>query len=160
VGVPRDDLDAFVRARGQALLRLGLLLAGTPEGAADLVQEVLARLLAARARVRAQDPEGYVRRTMVNLSVSWWRGRRRERLTDEPPERGYDDEPGDHLLWRAVAALPPRQRAVVALRFGEDRSAIETARLMGTSTGTVKSQTSKALASLRAALGEEAHAWR
>lgn len=159
MGLP-DDLDAFVRAREPALLRLGVLLTGSPERAADLVQEALARLLAARARVRAQDPEGYVRKTMINLSVSAWRRSRRERLVADPPEVAHDDVLGDHELWRAVAALPPRQRTVVALRFGEDRSEAETAALMGTSAGTVKSQTSKALAALRAALGEQESAWR
>ena len=150
-----EVFDAFVRARMPELLRFGHVLTGSADGAADLVQDALERTLAAWPRVRNRDdPEGYVRRTMVNRNVSIWRRRRREHLTDEMPERAYHDPDGvpDPELRAALADLPPRQRTVVVLRYAEDLSEQQVAELLGCSVGTVKSQAHKALAKIRARL--------
>ena len=146
--------DAFVRARLPDLQRFGWILTGCDEAAADLVQDALERTLLHWTRLRTRDnPEGYVRRIMVNRNISVWRHRRRERLTDEIPEAGHEDRHGDSELWRALQELPPRQRAVIALRYYEDLTEVEVAATMGCSVGTVKSQASKALEKLRRRAG-------
>ncbi|MEQ4204796.1 SigE family RNA polymerase sigma factor [Actinopolymorpha sp. B17G11] len=153
-----EAFDAFVRARMPELLRFGHMLTGSPDAAGDLVQDALERTLAAWHRVRNRDdPEGYVRRTMVNRNVSIWRRRRREQLVDDVPDRGHHDDPQlpDPELQRALAALPRKQRAVIVLRFAEDLSERRVAEILGCSVGTVKSQTFKALAKLRARLPEQ-----
>jgi RNA polymerase sigma-70 factor (sigma-E family) len=143
--------DAFVRARLPELNRFGRILTGCNEAAADLVQDALERTLLHWGRIQTRDnPEGYVRRIMVNRNISVWRHRRREHLTDEPPEARHEDRPGDGELWQALKALPPRQRTVIALRYYEDLTEAEVATVMGCSIGTVKSQASKALQKLRA----------
>jgi RNA polymerase sigma-70 factor (sigma-E family) len=158
--VRNDDeeaFDAFVRARMPELLRFGHMLTGSPDAAADLVQDALERTLAAWHRVRNRDdPEGYVRRTMVNRNVSIWRRRRREQLVDDVPDQGHHDDPQlpDPALQQALAALPRKQRAVIVLRFAEDLSERRVAEILGCSVGTVKSQTFKALAKLRTRLPE------
>jgi RNA polymerase sigma-70 factor (sigma-E family) len=154
-----DAFDAFVRGRMSDLLRFGHMLTGNADAAADLVQDALERTLAAWPRVRNRDdPEGYVRRTMVNRNVSVWRRRRREYLTDDVPESGQHVDPPlpDQELQDALDSLPRRQRAVLVLRFAEDLSERQTADMLGCSVGTVKSQTSKALAKLRLRLPEAA----
>ena len=148
-----EVFDAFVRARMPELLRFGHMLTGNPDAAADLVQDALERTLNAWHRVRNRDdPEGYVRRTMVNRNVSIWRRRRREYLVDAVPDDTRYDDPQlpDQELNAALAALPRKQRAVLVLRFAEDLSERQVADMLGCSVGTVKSQTFKALAKLRA----------
>lgn len=147
--------EDFVNARSQALLRYGYVLTGDPHAAGDLVQEALIRLRGAWSRVRDKNNlEGYVRTTMARLHVSIWRRRRRERLTGEVPEHGYTDpgfeRPQDSGLWQALANLPRRQRAVLALRYYEGLTDAEIAAALGISKGTVRSQASRALGKLRA----------
>jgi RNA polymerase sigma factor (sigma-70 family) len=89
---------------------------------------------------------------MVNLEVSWWRSRRREWLGADPPERAIIDSLPNRALRVALWKLPPRQRAVVALRYLEDLTECETAGVLGCSVGTVKSQTAKAITKLRPTL--------
>ncbi|MEV6520345.1 SigE family RNA polymerase sigma factor [Longispora sp. NPDC051575] len=149
-----DGFEEFFRLRSAALLRYGHVLTGSPHDAADLTQEALARLREAWPRLRQrQDPEGYVRVTMARLHVSWWRRRRRERLVRDVPDAGYrDGEPDlgpDRALARALAALPPRQRTVLVLRYYADQSDAEIAETLGVSTITVRSNASRALAKLR-----------
>jgi RNA polymerase sigma-70 factor (sigma-E family) len=156
-GVHQQDseaFDAFVRARLPHLLRLGRALTGSEQAGADLVQDALERTLTRWSRVRSDDPEGYVRRVMVTRNVSAWRRIRRERLTAEVPERGYDDPEVDQEVWAALATLPPRQRAVLALRYLEDLTEAQTAAVLGVSVGTVKSQASRGMDKLRALLGD------
>ncbi|MCG5220296.1 SigE family RNA polymerase sigma factor [Streptosporangium sp. KLBMP 9127] len=149
------DFEEFVRARGNALYRYGFVLTGNAEDAADLVQEALLRLGDTWERVhRKDDPEGYVRTIMARQHISWWRRRRREHLVDAVPDKGYQDKGFDRAsadteLWAEVHALPRKQRAVLVLRYYEDLSDQEIAAILGVSTGTVRSQASRALAKLR-----------
>ena len=115
------------------------------------------RTLLAWPRIRRRDdPEGYVRRVMVNRQVSLWRRSRREHLVSEVPDADIPPvDATDDSLRAALAALPSRQRAVLVLRFGEDLSERQAAEMLGCSVGTVKSQTSKALARLRIMLRTE-----
>lgn len=142
--------DAFVRARLPQLLRFGRVLTGSNEAAADLVQDALERTIMHWSRVESRDdPEGYVRRVMVNRNISIWRRLRRERITDTLPDDGYVDRHRDRELWSALLTLPPRQRAVIALRYYEDKTEAEVAEILGCSVGTVKSQASKGISKLR-----------
>ena len=152
----RLDFESWLVARERALQRTALLLAGDPHSAQDLVQTTLAKLYLAWDRVsRHEHLDAYVRRMLVNEARTAWRRpwRRREVVTDAVPDsdanfREYD---GAHdAVWAFVATLPPRQRAVIVLRYYEDLTEAQTADLLGISVGTVKSQASRALASLRA----------
>jgi RNA polymerase sigma-70 factor (sigma-E family) len=154
----RQIFDEFARARMPELLRFGHALTGSPHAAADLVQDALERTMLAWTRVENQgDPEGYVRRIMINRNISIWRRHRRETLMLDVPEGAgqrwstVSREPvvRDLALWDRIRALPPRQRTVIVLRYYEDMSEAQIAALMGSSVGTVKSQASRALASLR-----------
>ena len=154
----RESFDEFVATRSTRLLRTAYLLTHDRALAEDLVQTSLAKAWFAWARIDGQ-PDAYVRRVMVNTYSSWWRRRwNGEEATAELPERGVGSghRPADDVrvddrtdLWRALARLPRRQRAVVVLRFYEDLSEAETAEIMQCSVGTVKSQASRALAKLR-----------
>jgi RNA polymerase sigma-70 factor (sigma-E family) len=153
----REAFDAFVRARLPELLRFGRALTGSAEAGADLVQDALERTLLAWSRLESRDePEGYVRRIMVNRNISIWRKLGRERTTDpldlvdRSDSTSHHDRHFDDDLWRAIQQLPTKQRAVIALRYYEDLSEAEIARTLGCSVGTVKSQASKALQKLRA----------
>ncbi|MGW6281040.1 SigE family RNA polymerase sigma factor [Kribbella sp. NPDC055071] len=144
------DFDAFVAARSTALLRTAYLLTRDHALAEDLVQTALAKAWFHWSRIQADDPEPYVRRILVTTYASWWRRRwTGEVPTAELPESPTPPREDGFDLWDALGRLPRRQRVVVVLRFYEDLSEAETARVMGTSPGTVKSQTSKALAKLR-----------
>lgn len=147
----------FVSARWAALHRLAHLLTGSAPAAEDLVQTTLMKAYAAWPRIaRTESPDGYVRRMLVNGAISGSRRAwRRELATGDLPETPAP-ETDDHLhradLWPIVRALPPRQRAVVVLRYYEDLSEEEIARVLGCSRGTVKSQASDALRALRRVL--------
>jgi RNA polymerase sigma-70 factor (sigma-E family) len=147
--------DDFVRARLSHLLRFGRALTGDEHRGADLVQDALERALPKWSRIESADPEGYVRRIMVNRNISVWRGIRRERLTDATPETAYDDVTRDDVLLSALRQLPPRQRTVIALRYLADQTEAQTADLMGCSVGTVKSQTHDAMRALRTLLTDQ-----
>jgi len=158
----RTAFDGFVRARHPALLRYGHILTGDPHSAADLVQDALERTGLRWSKVlRQDDPEGYVRRVMVNRHISIWRRLRREHLVAVAPESVATDAPAhvDDAMWLALATLPPRQRAVLVLRYYEDLSEAEIASVLGCATGTVKSQAVKGLATLRAALRDKETSW-
>ena len=105
--------------------------------------------------------ESYVRTTMVTTQTSWWRRRWwGERPVAEVWERSVADADADNpfderdRMWRYLSTLPPRQRAVMVLRYYEDLSEAEIAKVLGCAPGTVKSQASRALATLRARLAE------
>ncbi len=147
------DFRAFVAARQDRLLRTGWLLTGDWASAEDLVQTALARAWPHWGRVlRAGDAEAYVRAVLLNVYRKGWRRRwSGEVPTSALPEHaGVAPEVEDRLgLQRALAELPPGQRAVVVLRYFEQLSVAETAAALGVSDGTVKSQTAKALQHLR-----------
>jgi RNA polymerase sigma-70 factor (sigma-E family) len=153
----------FAASRGPRLRRLAFMLVGDWVEAQDLTQTALTRVFLAWGRVEsADDPDAYARRVLINAARS---GRRRRRvthvLTSRPPDRPVADPnelgPDRERVRRALLGLPPRQRAVIALRFFEDLTEPATAAVLGVSVGTVKSQTAKALATLRRdpALSEE-----
>jgi RNA polymerase sigma-70 factor (sigma-E family) len=156
--VPVEDFEKFVRARWASLARTAYLLAGDRHLAEDLVQEALSRA-AERwpALVRdGRDPEPYVRRVLYSRAVDGWRWRRRrpESLSHAPPEPETAADDMDVAVRRlilrdALGRLTPRQRAVLVLRFYEDRTEVETAELLACSANTIKSQTRHALARLR-----------
>jgi RNA polymerase sigma-70 factor (sigma-E family) len=151
-----EGFREFVAARSPALLRSAWLLTGDEALAQDLVQTALARVWPRWSRLAEPSrAEAYVRRVIVTTYANWWRRRwRAEQPTAEVPDRSRDlDEYATaetrHDLAVALAALTPRQRAVVVLRYFEDLSEAQTADVLGCSVGTVKSQTHKALGKLR-----------
>lgn len=155
----KEDFEEFVRARTPSLLRVAYLLTGDQHLAEDLVQSALARSHQAWGRARVDNPHAYVRRTMYHLQVSWWRRRRftESALSSDEGAVGGDDSTLTTVridLKKALLSLPPKQRAVVVLRFFEDQSEAETAQLLDCAVGTVKSQTAKALAKLRVLVPE------
>lgn len=148
------DFDAYVSAAWPRLLRSAWLLTGDWHQAEDLVQTVLARVHGRWARLRHDAPDAYLRAMLATTYLSWWRRRwRGEVPTEALPERGAGDEPErialQESLRQAMAALPHQQRAVLMLRFHADLTEAETARVLGIGLGTVKSYTSRALATLR-----------
>jgi RNA polymerase sigma-70 factor (sigma-E family) len=149
----RAAFAAFVRAESAASTRFAYLLTGDRHHAEDLVQVALARVAVRWERI--DDPAAYLRRVLYTQAASWWRWRRArppESLTDAPPEGAADRGEDAELrlvLRQALARLTVRQRAVLVLRYYEDRTETETAALLGCAVGTVKSQTRHALARLR-----------
>jgi RNA polymerase sigma-70 factor (sigma-E family) len=147
--------EEFVRRRGRSLLRLAWLLTADREAAQDLGQEALARTVPQWDRVTAGgDPEPYVRTVIRNVWIDSWRRRPFDLVAGDVPDRpssepGVDGVPDAVAAAAALARLAPGQRAVVVLRFYEDLTEVETARLLGCSASTVKSQTRDALARLR-----------
>jgi RNA polymerase sigma-70 factor (sigma-E family) len=151
VAETRTSFEEYVRGRTPALMRIAYLLAGNPHDAEDLVQSALA--LAAVRWHRLDDPEAYLRRVIYTQSVSRWRrlrARPPETLTATLPERSTEIDHDTRLvLAAALRRLTPKQRAVLVLRYYEDRTEVEAALLLGVSSGTVKSQTRHALRRLR-----------
>jgi RNA polymerase sigma-70 factor (sigma-E family) len=152
------DFAAFVLAAQPRLRRTAFLICGDWHHAEDIVQTALAQVYSRWARLSvAGDPGGYVHRAVVNAAIDVRRRPwRRERATDRLPDRV--DAPDDGLTVEVLAALsglPRRQRAVVVLRYVEDLDVEATAALLGISSGTVKSQAAKGLATLRTVLGAD-----
>ncbi len=147
------------------LYRCSYLLAGNHADAEDLAQQTLLQAYRSWPKVsRADHPTAYVRRMLTNLHISQHRPRSRmlELLTDAPPEprhsaSAHPGDPGDRqALWPHISSLPPRQRAVIVLRYYEGLSEREIADTLGCSTGNVKSTAHRALRALRAAIGPDA----
>jgi RNA polymerase sigma-70 factor (sigma-E family) len=155
------EFTAFVLAHEAALLRTAWLLTGDRGHAEDLVQTALARAHRHWARVqRADVPIAYVRRLLLNCHLSWrrrlWHG---EQVLESLPDRPTGDWQDAHALGdelrRALDELSPRARAVLVLRFYEDLSETETARVLGCSTSTVRTHTARGLAAVRQVLHPE-----
>jgi RNA polymerase sigma-70 factor (sigma-E family) len=155
----RPDFAEYVAARRPALLRAARAITGDPDTAEDLLQSALARVCTRWATLR--DPraaDAYVRRTMVTQHAGWFREpwRTRERATGVLPEPQprwapcATPPPGEERqLWPLVHALPPRQRSAVVLRYYEGLSTAEASAVLHCSLGTVKSNTSRGIATLR-----------
>lgn len=146
-----SDCEEFIRARLPRLMKFARALTLDEHAAADLVQDSLEKLIIKWPRLTG-DQDAYVRRIMVNQRVSSWRKVRRERVTDRLPETAVAAFEPDHELFDALRALPQAQRAVIALRYLEDLTEAETARILGCSVGTVKSHSARAMARLRHSL--------
>ncbi len=152
--VRADWEDQFVEyfcVRAQPLRRLAYSLCGDWHTAEDLVQLTFVRLYRRWPRLRDESVDAYARQMVVNAFLTHRRARRRESLMADPPERaatGADPTAGLELR-RALAALAPRQRAAVVLRYLEDLPVAEVAAILGVTEGTVKSQTARAVQSMR-----------
>ena len=153
--------EQFVAARGEALLRFALMLCGDLHRAEDLVQSVLAKAYVRWSRVAAMErPEAYLKAVLVSEHLRWWR----RRSSGEVPVAGpaFADRPVDgdataahasrEAAWQLLRRLPRRQRAVLVLRYYEDLSDAQIGEVLGCAPSTVRSQASRALATLRAAL--------
>jgi RNA polymerase sigma-70 factor (sigma-E family) len=154
VAVDGEEFDAWVCRAAPRLHRTAYLLTGDWALAQDLVQHACAVTWPRFASL--QEPEGYARTVMARTASSGWRRRWRGEVPHgELPEQAAADSWGDvdrrHVLAAALRALPAKQRAVLVLRFYDDLSEADTARALSWPLGTVKSTTSRALASLRGA---------
>ncbi len=158
---PSPDFREFVLGRSSALYRTAVLLTRDPHDAQDLLQDALARAWRSWARIEGQ-PEAYCRTILVRQYISSrrrrWHGEHpSEHLPDRPVHERLGRTPSDPgtavpqstTLADAVGALPPRQRAVIVLRYFHDYTEAQTAEALGIALGTVKSQHAKALATLR-----------
>lgn len=161
--------EELVELRGTALRRLALMLCGDPYLADDLVQNTLAKAYRRWARIDgSRQPEAYVKAMIVNEHLSWWRRRaNRELPVDTGDAPAATDPAGDFAgaqadrdaVWTLLGRLPARQRAVLVLRYYEDMADAQIAQVLGCAESTVRSQATRALATLRAimpTLDEEA----
>ncbi len=154
MGDDDESFETFVDARWGSLVATAFLVTGDRGIAEDCVQEALTRVHRRWHGLRREgNPEAYARRAAVNAALSW---RRRRRIAEVPlvhagevPAQGGHGEALDVDLLTALRALPPRMRAVVVLRYVEDRSEAETADVLGCSVGNVKSAAHGGLARLR-----------
>ncbi|HLU26811.1 MAG TPA: SigE family RNA polymerase sigma factor [Glycomyces sp.] len=147
------EFREYVEARRGTLLRTAFLVCGDWHRAEDAVQTSLVKLYGKWPRTRLETADAYARRIVVNVLIDesrrgWFR---RERSHAAPPDGSVEaGTPEDRLTAvSALAELPPRQRATLVLRFWEDLSVEETARMLRCSPGTVKSQTARGLQTLR-----------
>ena len=148
-----QQFSEFFAARAPGLRRTAYLIVRDWHGAEDVTQLGFARLYVVWPRIRPETLEAYARKVVVNEALGWLRRRRRDHLTDLPPDGPApvsDESPLD--VGQALGLLPAQQRAIVALRFLDDLSVAEVARVLDIAEGTVKSQTSRALGTLRAHL--------
>jgi len=155
--IDRESFTQWARERQQPLLRTATLLTGDHHRAEDLVQDALTKVAIRWRQLQDGHPDAYARQVMVRDNISWWRKHRAEVVTDPGDQpvatsEGLSDR--QMMLAGALAALTPRQRAVVVLRFYDDLTERQTAELMGVAVGTVKSQTHLALRRLREAAPE------
>lgn len=156
------DFDSFVRSHGTPLLRAAYVLTGDHGHAEDLVQLTLLRLARHWPAVRSS-PQAYAHRTLINLSRNRWRDIARRPRVEQlivDIEASAAVESMEVVLNRstltaALRQLPQRQREVSVLRFVFDLSVADTAVTLGLAEGTVKSSTSRALATLRKSLSRQ-----
>jgi RNA polymerase sigma-70 factor (sigma-E family) len=150
-----QEFSEFFSARAVTLRRTAYLIVRDWHAAEDVTQLGMARLYVVWPRVRRETVEAYARKIVVNEALAWLRRHRRDLVVAELPDQAAAtvDEAPFHLD-RALDLLPGQQRAIVALRFLEDLSVAETARVLEIAEGTVKSQTSRALQTLRRRLPE------
>ncbi|TDO58156.1 RNA polymerase sigma-70 factor (sigma-E family) [Kribbella sp. VKM Ac-2571] len=156
------EFDEWVAQRGAALLRFAYLLTRDHARAEEAVQDALIAAYSRWTRIcRGQDPEAYVRRSIVNADISRWRRfLRRETPTADPVQTSSRPDHADaqaeqDAVWTLCATLPAKQRAAVVLRYYEDLPDAEIAEILDCSPATVRSQIHRALASLRTTIGTE-----
>ncbi|SFC76662.1 RNA polymerase sigma-70 factor, sigma-E family [Nocardioides terrae] len=155
----QSEFEVFVRGhRGEMVATAAALTAGDRHLAEDLTQSALVRLYLAWGRARGPHAPAYARRVLVNCFLDH---RRRAWVSRERSMHSVPDAPAVELaddpeLFAALRELPPRMRAAVVLRHVEDRSVEDVADALGCSVGTVKSQTARGLAKLRAQLKDAA----
>ncbi len=152
------DIEGFIQARGSDLLRSAWMLTGDAHHAEDLLQTALAKSLGAYARLANDHKfEAYLRTTMYRTYISWWRRRswRSETPSEYLPEPQRNDATAELRMdiLRALSTLPRMQRAVMTMRYVEDRPVAEVAEALGISEGTVKKYAHRGCAALR----ESAH---
>jgi RNA polymerase sigma-70 factor (sigma-E family) len=153
------DFSAFALSRWPGLVRLAYGLTGDQRVAEAIAQTALASAYTAWRRIsRAEDPDAYLRRILINASNRRFRTRRMAGQPGDPPETAVDG-PADLVgepaaLLTALRQLPARQRAVIVLRYSEDLTDAQIAAALGCSPGTVRSQLPRALAALRVTLGK------
>jgi RNA polymerase sigma-70 factor (sigma-E family) len=164
-GTAPATFESWVAARGGALQRFAYLVTGSVDDARDLVQEALSRAYPRWAELgRTDTAEAYVRRSIVNASISAWRKSRRF-VPVEGPEVTATHEPVSvdpattvsdaDQAWRLCEELPPVQRAAVVLRFYEDLSFAQIALILDCSESTARSHVHRAVVSLRSRLSQE-----
>lgn len=159
--VADDEFREFVATRAVALRRVAFLLVDDWSLAEDMVQIALAKTYLSWGRIADRNAvESYARRVLANTAASWWRRRwHGERPTASVPDSiGRHGDPADRhaerdAVWRHLRQLPARQRAILVLRFYEDLTEAQTALTLGISVGTVKSQSARALRTLRHVMG-------
>lgn len=147
---PDTEFEEFFLSRGPSLRRTAYVVVRDWHLADDVVQVAMTRVYRRWSRLRPVSVDAYARRAVVNEAISAVRRPRREWPTAELPDRPAPvpvDDGAD--LGAALALLAPQQRAIVALRFLDDLPVAEVARALGIAEGTVKSQTSRALTTLR-----------
>ncbi|MER5424040.1 SigE family RNA polymerase sigma factor [Streptosporangium roseum] len=153
------EFAEFVASRSDSLIRLAYVLTNDQHAAEDLMQTALMKTAGHWRKIRG-NPEAYVRRVMYHEQVGRWRSPRwgRERVVQALPEQAVADRTGEVetrlTLQQALRTLPVRKRAVLVLRYYEDLSESEVAKIMGCSVGTVRSQTHQAVVRLRELVGE------
>jgi RNA polymerase sigma-70 factor (sigma-E family) len=157
------EFEAFVATHSDELMRVALMLTGDRGHAEDLVQTALLKACRHWGRIVREDPYPYVRRILVTSAAGWRRLRSTSEIVALPLPEGRRDagrpDESDRIAERdamsaALATLPPRMRAVLFLRYGEDLSEAATAQALGCSIHTVKSQAARGLARLRGLLRE------
>ncbi|GGQ27335.1 SigE family RNA polymerase sigma factor [Streptosporangium pseudovulgare] len=152
-GGNHEEFREYVVARGPALLRAARHLTGHHSDAEDLLQAALAQTYLAWDRIQDRAAlDGYVRRAMVNINISWWRRRKLEEYPSEDvpePALAGVRAPLPERVEQALDRLPTRMRAAIMLRYYEDMTEPEIAETLGISIGTVKSTVSRAMAKLR-----------
>jgi RNA polymerase sigma-70 factor (sigma-E family) len=150
---PDADFEAYFAARVSSVRRLAFALCGDWHTADDLTQTTFVKLYPRWRRLQGEAIDAYARRVLVNTYLNHLRKHRRETVVADVPDRpAADVAHRDDELGRALRRLPPQQRAVVVLRHLEDLPIAEVADLLGVAEGTVKSQSARGLAALRAAM--------
>lgn len=150
-----SEFTEFVQGQWISLYRTAYLLTGDHQTAEDLLQTTLTKVYLRWSRIGGMvQPGGYARRMLVNLSSSWRRrgsaGERVVAVVPQAPAPSFDDDVvGREAMWQAIRALPPRQRAVLVLRYYEGLSEAEIAEVLDVAPGTVKAQAHAAVATLR-----------
>jgi RNA polymerase sigma factor (sigma-70 family) len=141
-----DNLEVLYRRLRPGLVRLAHLLTGSASVAEDVVHDAFIGFVRAKS---VHDPAAYLRRSVVNLATNVHRRTRRERLHLATVSEAVVEPTEVDETWQLVRTLPPRQRAVLVLRFYLDLSEAETAQVLGCRPGTVASTSSRALAKLK-----------